>query len=96
MDDEREDFIDKLVDAIAEARSKMTPIQRVFVDIRTDEIMERSANHFWIDYRLKNTRKRLLTQEQLHEIGHELEVKLSWLIEHAAFSFKEYGATDLI
>lgn len=92
MDDEREEFLDIMMEILAEARSKMTPIQRAFSDVRFAEIMERSCNSFWIRYGLKDTGCLLLTREQLQEKGREDEIKLLWLLKHAPFSFKVDGA----
>lgn len=92
MDDEREEFLGKLMEIISDAVDQMTPIQRAFCDIRCDQIMEDSHNGFRICYCLRDPGKRLLTKDELQERGREEEVKILWLLEHGPFSFKGYGA----
>ena len=80
MDDEREEFLDKLCDLLAEARERMTPIERVLCDIGSDQIMEKAHNRFWIRYCLKEPGKLLLTKEQLQEKGREVEMGIHRLL----------------
>lgn len=94
MEDELDEFIDKLACIIEEARAQMTPIQREFSYVRTEEVMEHSRNRFWIAYGLDEPGKRLITIEQLRQLGRFEEAKVAWMLEHGPFSFLSHGAGD--
>lgn len=94
MEDEQDEFIERLACIIEEARAQMTPIQREFSFIRTDEVMERSRNGFWIAYAMGEPGRRLITIERLRELGRFEEAKVAWILEHGPFSFLSYGAGD--
>lgn len=92
MEDEQDEFIERLACIIEEARAQMTPIQREFSFIRTEEVMERSRNRFWIAYGSGEPGGSLITLERLRELGRFEEAKVAWMLEHGPFSFLSCGA----
>lgn len=92
MEDDQEEFIEELASIIEEARARMTPIQREFSFIRTEEVMEQSRNRFWIAYGMDEPGQSLITLERLRELGRLEESKVAWMLEHGPFSFFCDGA----